>query len=237
MAIDPKLYNAYMGLGQFEYYCGTLSGVLQFVLALPGNPDKGLAMLKECEDKASYAAWPCKVYRISLMLSDRHDYQGAEPELAALMARYPGNYQFARSVFEVLESGINTAALRRSAEDVLRRLDQGWEPPKHAGIDPQACRLTLAKAYLQAGEASPAAGHLKRLAEQAKGATRDEALALLKGLPAEAATPTVQPLSPTAMPQALSPVPAPQALSPAARPAVCLSCPDCPHCPDCPACR
>jgi hypothetical protein len=158
--------------------------VLQFVLALPGSPDKGLAMLTECEDKASYAAWPCKVYRVSLLLSDRKDYRGAEPELAALLARYPGNYQFCGAVFEVLASGLNTAALRRSAEDVLRRLDQGWTPPKYAGIDPDACRLTLAKAYIQAAEPAAAAVQLKRLAAKGKAPLKAQAAALLKDLPA-----------------------------------------------------
>ena len=60
VSIDPQLYDAYMGLGQFEYYCGTLGAVLQFVLALPGDPAKGLQMLQTCGDKGTYAAWPCK---------------------------------------------------------------------------------------------------------------------------------------------------------------------------------
>ncbi|HXC62917.1 MAG TPA: hypothetical protein VNZ67_01100, partial [bacterium] len=183
VALDPQLYNAYMGLGQFEYYCGTLSGVLQFVLALPGNPDKGLAMLKDCEDKATYAAWPCKAYRISLMLSDRHDYRNSEPELAALLARYPGNYQFSREVFNALAAGVNTAALRRSAGDVLRRLDQGWVPPKYADIDPDRCRLVLAQACLQAGDRPEAETQLRRLADAGHGPARDKARDLLKALP------------------------------------------------------
>jgi hypothetical protein len=190
--LDPQLYNAYMGLGQFEYYCGTLSGVLQFVLALPGNPDKGLAMLKDCEDKATYAAWPCKAYRVSLMLSDRHDYRNSEPELAALLARYPTNYQFAREVFNALAAGVNTGALRRSAGDVLRRLDQGWTPPKHAAINPEHCRLVLAQADLQAGDQAEAAAQLRILADSGHGAERDQARSLLKALP----TPVPAGLSP-----------------------------------------
>jgi FimV-like protein len=208
VALDPQLYNAYMGLGQFEYYCGTLSGVLQFVLALPGDPDKGLAMLKDCEDKATYAAWPCKAYRISLMLSDRHDYRSSEPELAALLARYPGNYQFSREVFNALAAGVNTAALRRSAADVLRRLDQGWVPPKHAGIDPEQCRLVLAQACLQAGDQPEAELHLRRLAENGHGDARDQARELLKTLPklSPTAEPAPDQLTAGAQAQAVSPV-------------------------------
>jgi len=164
--IDPQLYNAYMGLGQFEYYCGTLGGVLQFLLALPGDPDKGLSMLKTCEDKGTYAAWPCKAYRIRLMTGERHDFAGSEPELAALVGRYPGNYDFALAVFQALDAGVNTAALRRAADDILRRLDQGWQPPKHAHCDPAAMRMDLAKACIAAGDKDSAAANLKILLGQ-----------------------------------------------------------------------
>lgn len=165
VALEPRLYNAYMGLGQFEYYCGTLGSVLQFLLALPGDPDKGLAMLKTCEEHATYAAWPCKAYRVKLIISDRGDYAAVEPELAALVARYPGNYDFARAVFKALEAGHNTPALRRSAEDILRRMRQGWSPPAYSGLEHQAASLGLASAYLDASQRSAALIHLEHAAE------------------------------------------------------------------------
>jgi hypothetical protein len=188
VALEPELYDAYMGLGQFEYYCGTLGSVLQFVLALPGDPDKGLAMLKTCEEKATYAAWPCKAYRAKLLIADRKDYAGAEPELAALTTRYPGNYEFAKAVFGALDAGLNTAALRRSGEEILRRNDQGWSPPAHAGYDQALSRLRLARAYMAAGEGAAARPHLLRLAEE-QGAASEvgrEARSLLVKVPPEA---------------------------------------------------
>lgn len=198
VALDPQLYNAYMGLGQFEYYCGTLNGVLQFVLALPGDPDKGLAMLKQCEDKATYACWPCKVYRVSLLLSDRKDYRDAEPELAALLARYPDDLQFCRAVFDVLAAGDNTAALRDSAEDVLRRLDQGWKPPAYARLDPEWCHLTLGRAYLQAGQPGLARVHLQPLAERGHGDIRRQARELLRHPPVPNPTVVSSSMTPSA---------------------------------------
>jgi len=181
VAEDPELYNAYMGLGQFEYYCGTLAGVLQFLLALPGDPDKGLAMLKTCEDKGTYAAWPCKAYRIRLMTSERKDYAGAEPELGALAGRYPGNYDFALAVFRAMDAGVNTDALRRSAADVLRRMDQGWTPPSYAHMDKDAMRMSLAKASLAAGDKAAAADQLKKLLSEPE-PWRGRAVAALQNL-------------------------------------------------------
>jgi hypothetical protein len=195
VALKPDLWDAYMGLGQFEYYCATLGGVIQFLLALPGNADKGLGMLKDCEEKASYAAWPCKAYRVKLIISDRKDYAAVEPELAALVAKYPGNYDYARAVFKALEAGINTAALRRSGEEVLRRLQQGWSPPAYAGFKPQAAMLTLGQAYLDAGESAEAKAQLLRAAQGPDKAVAERALGLLAQLPVEA-KPTLSP-SPT----------------------------------------
>jgi hypothetical protein len=161
VAIEPELYNAYMGLGQFEYYCGTLGSVLQFLLALPGDPDQGLAMLKTCADRATYAAWPCRAYRVRLIVSDRQGYAAVEPELPALVARYPGNYDFALAVFAALDAKVNTAALRGSAEEILRRVRHGWSPPVYARFDPQAAELSLALAYLEASQRSNALPHLE----------------------------------------------------------------------------
>jgi len=160
VAKDPTLYNAYMGLGQFEYYCGTLAGVLQFILALPGDPDKGLAMLKTCGEKAGYAAWPCRAYRIRLMTGERHDFVGVEPELLALSVRYPDNYDFALAVFRALDAGINTPALRRAAGGIVQHMEHGWLPPAFVHMDKDALRLSLAQASLAAGDAAGAAAYL-----------------------------------------------------------------------------
>ena len=166
VARDPTLYNADMGLGQFEYYCGTLAGVLQFLLALPGDPEKGLAMLKTCQDKGTYAAWPCEAYRVRLMTGERNDFTGAEQDLVALEARYPDNYDFAIAVFKSLDAGVDTPAMRGAAEGVLRRMDQGWIPPSYAHMDENALRMSLVRACLAAGDRASAAGPLRDLLAQ-----------------------------------------------------------------------
>ncbi|MGH7441656.1 MAG: hypothetical protein ACREKE_03165, partial [bacterium] len=152
VALDPTLYNAYMGLGQFEYYCGTLSGVLRFLLVLPGSPDKGLAMLATCGAKGTYASWPCRAYRARLMTGERGQYAQAAPELLALEARYPDNYDFAKALFRVLKAGVNTPALRGAAAGWLERVAHGYQPPSYAGLNIDAMRLGLGRAYAEAGD-------------------------------------------------------------------------------------
>jgi hypothetical protein len=208
VALKPDLYDAYMGLGQFEYYCATLGGVIQFLLALPGDADKGLAMLKECEEKATYAAWPCKAYRVKLIISDRKDFAAVEPELAALVAKYPGNYDFAQAVFSALNAGINTAALRRSGAEVLRRVQQGWSPPPEAKFNAQAATLTLAVAYQAASETAEAQSLLLRAAQGPDKGLSDRALRLL----------TPAPLTPAALPPSQAPTPLSATASPSPAP-------------------
>ena len=188
VTIDDKTYNAYMGLGQFEYYCGTLSGVLQFVLALPGSPDKGLDMLKTCEEKGTYAAWPCRSYRVKLQIADRKDFKNSADGLVALVERYPHNDEHALGVFEALKADVNTPALRRSAETVLSRLDQGWSPPAYSQLQPHQARLTLAKAYLMAGDPKSARKHLEHFRSMGPSPIRAEAMALLEPMASLAPT-------------------------------------------------
>lgn len=151
VALDPQLYNAYMGLGQFEYYCGSMNGVVQLLLDLRGNPDKGLAMLGLCGAKGTYASWPCRAYSVRLLTDELHEYARVEPELLALQARYPDNYDFSHALFQSMDAGVAGPALRLAARDWLARAP-GLRLPKRAGLDLDALRFSLAKAEARAGD-------------------------------------------------------------------------------------
>ncbi len=155
IAIEPGLYNAYMGLGQFEYYCGSLGPMLRFFLALNGSEENGLAMLKTCGEKASYAAWPCRLYRVKLLVTERKDYVGSNADLAALMARYPDNYDLAREVFLCLDHGSRDPALIKTGESLLARLEAGWAIPTYAKLELPACRAALTRARAPLDSSSP----------------------------------------------------------------------------------
>ena len=47
LKIDPELYDAYLGLGMYEYYSGTLPGVIKILakFLLSGDAQKGIEML------------------------------------------------------------------------------------------------------------------------------------------------------------------------------------------------
>ncbi len=147
VALKPDLYDAYMGLGQFEYYCGSLGSMLRFVLALHGSEEKGLEMLKTCGEKATYAAWPCRLYRVKLMVSERKDFVGSAADLAVVMRRYPDNTDLARQVFVCLENGSDDPCVDRNwDESLLARLKGGWQVPAYAHLDLPFCEHALAAA-------------------------------------------------------------------------------------------
>jgi hypothetical protein len=146
VAIQPDLYDAYMGLGQFEYYCGSLGAMLRFVLALHGSEEKGLEMLKTCGEKATYAAWPCRLYRVKLMVSERKDFIGSAADLAVVMQRYPDNTDLARQVFVCLQNGSDDPALIALGESLLARLKGGWKVPAYAHLELPFCEEALATA-------------------------------------------------------------------------------------------
>jgi hypothetical protein len=146
VAIQPDLYDAYMGLGQFEYYCGSLGAMLRFVLALHGSEEKGLEMLKTCGEKATYAAWPCRLYRVKLMVSERKDFVGSAADLAQVMERYPDNTDLARQVFVCLENGSDDPDLLKLGEGLVARLKDGWKVPAYAHLELDFCEHALASA-------------------------------------------------------------------------------------------
>lgn len=94
---DPAFYDAYLGLGMYEYYAGTLPSVIKIlstVVAAGGSPKKGIEQLTLCGEKGVFAADTCKLILVDIY----NDRNGPfyNPALAleyirGVRARYPGN--------------------------------------------------------------------------------------------------------------------------------------------------
>ncbi len=179
VAIEPKLYDAYMGLGQFEYYCGSLGGMLRFILALKGSEEKGLEMLQTCGEKATYAVWPCRLYRVKLLIRERGQYQASAQDLAVLLARYPDNHDLLKDLTLCLEHGVTEPDLLNRGETVLEKLKGGWNLPSYAKLEAAELQLLLAKAWLARGAWENAVPHLNAVAA-GKGPRAAEAKKLLQ---------------------------------------------------------
>ncbi|OGS11375.1 MAG: hypothetical protein A2234_00255 [Elusimicrobia bacterium RIFOXYA2_FULL_58_8] len=66
--IDPGLYDAYLGIGMYEYYAGTLPGVVKFLakLVMSGDAPKGLEYLNLCREKGFFNALGAKLLLIEI---------------------------------------------------------------------------------------------------------------------------------------------------------------------------
>ncbi len=93
--INPELYDAYLGLGMYEYYAGTLPGVvgiLSKIFFISGNAEKGLRYLTLCSEKGYFNKTAAKLILIEIYTQYKGKY--SNPKLSVkwseeLMAEYP----------------------------------------------------------------------------------------------------------------------------------------------------
>ncbi|MBI4655931.1 MAG: tetratricopeptide repeat protein [Elusimicrobia bacterium] len=82
LEIDPELYDAYLGLGMYEYYAGTLPGVIRILakLLVSGNAKKGIDYLMICKEKGFFNATAAELLLIEFFTQPGSPY--ANPPLA-----------------------------------------------------------------------------------------------------------------------------------------------------------
>ena len=67
VALDPALYDAYLGIGAFDYYVATLSGFVR-ALAFTGGGDKaqGLAKLRLAAERGRFSRVAAKLLLVGI---------------------------------------------------------------------------------------------------------------------------------------------------------------------------
>ncbi|MCU0595079.1 MAG: hypothetical protein MUC98_06405 [Desulfobacterota bacterium] len=97
LEMDPANYDAYLGLGMFEYYCSKLTGavkVLAWLIGFSGNSEKGLDYVTKAMTRGKYAGEAAKVF-LAYAYIQYEDKTDEGVELAkSLRTRYPRNYTF-----------------------------------------------------------------------------------------------------------------------------------------------
>ena len=144
---DPKLYEAYLGLGQYEYYCGRMSGVLRWVANLQGDTASGIALLKTGAAKGVCVAVPARSALARILSEEEIDFSAALPYVVELRQRYPTNYSFAQYALAVGRGlGWKDPQARRLGEALSAQWEKGWRPPSYATLDMLKVRLEMAQA-------------------------------------------------------------------------------------------
>jgi len=125
--IDPELYDAYLGLGMYEYYAGTLPGVVKFLakLVMPGNAREGIRLLNICREKGYFNSLGAKLLLIEIYTQTGSPY--ADPPTAVkwskeLRAMFPNHAQMHFvEIVSLFENRQYDESLRESM-DYLRRV-------------------------------------------------------------------------------------------------------------------
>ncbi len=97
LQLDPTYYDAFFGLGIYEYFAGTLPSVIKVlakVVAIKGNPKKGVNFLNVAREKAHFTSDSAKLILIEVQNTRGSKYYAPEKSLEfirQLRAKFPHN--------------------------------------------------------------------------------------------------------------------------------------------------
>jgi len=92
--LDKNYYDIYVGLGAFNFFTGSLPGVIKpfaFLIGARGDRNLGLQQLQIAAEKARYSRTEARIVYYTAMLEDEQ-YSVAFPVLEKLMSDYPDNF-------------------------------------------------------------------------------------------------------------------------------------------------
>ena len=139
LKIDEEFYDAYLGLGVFDYQAARFSGAiakLGILFGMKGNEKRGLERIQLSIDKARYSNRQAAGFLASIYISDMHDFSRALPVVQRLRRDFPSSpyYLFLELI------------LRHRLGDWDGSFELGRELYRTASADPVAFRpkwLTL----------------------------------------------------------------------------------------------
>ncbi len=97
LKLDPTYYDAYFGLGIYEYYAGTLPSVIKIlarIVAIKGNPQEGVQYLNTAREKAHFTSDSAKLILIDVQNNRQSGFYAPEKSLEfirQLRAKFPKN--------------------------------------------------------------------------------------------------------------------------------------------------
>ncbi len=97
LAVNPKYYDAYFGLGVFEYGLSFVPGVFKWVLNLSGlsaDKDKGLSLLRIANKNGNITKTESTFHLSKIFIEYLADYDSADVFLKKLIKQYPQNSLF-----------------------------------------------------------------------------------------------------------------------------------------------
>jgi len=91
VAQDPEYWDAYLGVGMFDFYASVLPSVITAFLETEGDRDKGLEYIALAANKGSLLKAEAQFFQAQMLVFFEQDYVNAEKSLLNFLQRYPGN--------------------------------------------------------------------------------------------------------------------------------------------------
>lgn len=94
--LNPGIYDAYLGLGIFDYYTATLPGTLGLVakLFVGGDRQRGMEYVRIAKEKGRFFKVEARFFLVEIYSMHEKDYRSAYAETEALKALDPTNMLF-----------------------------------------------------------------------------------------------------------------------------------------------
>jgi tetratricopeptide (TPR) repeat protein len=92
--MDPQYYDAYLGLGIFNYLADVLPRfvkILSFILGIQGDKEVGIDQLELAADKGVYTKTEAMFFLSAIYTYREREYEKAIKILNQLLEKYPGN--------------------------------------------------------------------------------------------------------------------------------------------------
>jgi tetratricopeptide (TPR) repeat protein len=156
LKIDSTYYDAYLGLGSYDYQVSHFRFLLKagaFLGGLHANEQRGIEHLIMAEDRGPYSSDQAAIFLVTLYALDKKDYATALSIIHKLRAKYPESMYF-----ELIE-----VALSAKLRNWDRSLSLGHEIFEKIKADPDAYRRRLL--YLACGFSPPNCLNLVESAE------------------------------------------------------------------------
>ncbi len=143
---NPAVYDAYLGLGIFDYYAATLPGALGFAAYLfaGGDRERGMEYVKVARDKGRFFRLEARIFLIEIYSRHERDFKAAFAECQDLRAQDPSNMLFRLAEIMTHIQAQDWAGVLAEAESFVG----AWQVSPQRGLEQQ-----LASVYLAAGDA------------------------------------------------------------------------------------
>ena len=158
LELDPTYYDAYFGLGIYQYFAGTLPSVIKIlakIVAIKGNPQEGVRQLNIAREKATFTSDSAKLILIEVQNTRGSAFYNPQQSLEfirSLRAKYPNNplmrYVEVICLYETGQYDEVTA----QAQTFLNLI----------GTDPFYKDIYIARAYTALGTAQMAQGNFEQ---------------------------------------------------------------------------